>query len=329
MGTHPIFESDFDCLTDSKMAEGSIEKGFILDPEAKMQSRIDEQSELICILKKRADQLLTESKSNERRLKNAEKTNADLVLQLKNERQRVQMVEDRFGELSDNHGELIKFKDMHKNSATRLREENDILRSQNESIMTPALLEKDRQIEEWKLKNQHLYEKIEQLELENSSLKHEVEILKKSETQKSLKLVDLSKEIEHIMKERDEIQTVKENELNKLESKWNRDYSKVKTEKDELFLTSLDRGKRLQAKEDDISRLQSEINDLNSKIRAIDSEWRDAKNKLSKDATFKRLSLENEKLKGAMEAKNREFEAYKNHTNELLEKEKFLNKRLR
>ena len=44
------------------MAEGSIEKGFILDPEAKMQSRIDEQSELICILKKRADQLLTESK---------------------------------------------------------------------------------------------------------------------------------------------------------------------------------------------------------------------------------------------------------------------------
>ena len=32
---------------------------------------------------------------------------------------------------------------------------------------------------------------------------------------------------------------------------------------------------------------------------------------------------------GAMEAKEREFEAYKTHTNELLEKEKFLNKRLR
>ena len=67
---------------------------------------------------------------------------------------------------------------MHKNSATRLREENDILRSQNESIITPALLEKDRQIEEWKLKNQHLYEKIEQLEIENSELHHEVKILK-------------------------------------------------------------------------------------------------------------------------------------------------------
>jgi len=311
------------------MAEGSIEKGFILDPEAKMQSRIDEQSELICILKKRADQLLTESKSNERRLKNAEKTNADLVVQLKNEKQRVLMVEERFSELADNHGELIKFKDMHKNSATRLREENDILRSQNESIITPALLEKDRQIEEWKLKNQHLYERIEQLEIENSELHHEVKTLKESDTQKSLKLVELSNEIETILKEKNELQVTKDKELNELEEKWSQDYKKVKNEKDDLFMTSLDRGKRLQAKEEEISRLQSEIGELNSRIRAIDSEWRDAKNKLSKDSTFKRLSQENEKLKGAMEAKEREFVAYKNHTNELLEKEKFLNKRLR
>jgi len=310
-------------------AEGSIEKGFILDPEAKMQSRIDEQSELICILKKRADQLLTESKSNERRLKNAEKTNADLVVQLKNEKQRVLMVEERFSELADNHGELIKFKDMHKNSATRLREENDILRSQNESIITPALLEKDRQIEEWRLKNQHLYERIEQLEIENSELHHEVKTLKESDTQKSLKLVELSNEIETILKEKNELQVTKDKELNELEEKWSQDYKKVKNEKDDLFMTSLDRGKRLQAKEEEISRLQSEIGELNSRIRAIDSEWRDAKNKLSKDSTFKRLSQENEKLKGAMEAKEREFVAYKNHTNELLEKEKFLNKRLR
>ena len=67
----------------------------------------------------------------------------------------------------------------------------------------------------------------------------------------------------------------------------------------EIFiLASLDRGKRLQAREDSISRLQNEIGELNSRLRAIDSEWRDAKNKLSKDSTFKRLSQENEKLKG-------------------------------
>ena len=75
---------------------------------------------------------------------------------------------------------------MHKNSATRLREENDILRSQNESIITPALIEKDRQIEEWKLKNQNLYERIEQLEIENNELHQEVKILKESFVSKFL-----------------------------------------------------------------------------------------------------------------------------------------------
>ena len=65
-----------------------------------------------------------------------------------------------------------------------------------------------------------------------------------------------------------------------------------------MILASLDRGKRLQAREDSITRLQTEIGELNSRLRAIDSEWRDAKNKLSKDSTFKRLSQENEKLKG-------------------------------
>ena len=158
---------------------------------------------------------------------------------------------------------FLKFKDMHKNSATRLREENDILRSQNESIITPALLEKERQIEEWRLKNQHLYERIEQLEIENSELHHEVKALKErfvskfisilffpwtilfqknfetnqSDTQKSLKLVELSNEIETILKEKNELQSAKDKELIELEEKWSKDYKKVKNEKDDLFIS--------------------------------------------------------------------------------------------
>ena len=96
------------------MAEGSLEKGFILDPEARMQSRIDEQSELICILKKRADQLLHESKSAENRVRLMERTNADLVKQIRAEKGRCTQVELRFNELADNHQELIKFKNEYK-----------------------------------------------------------------------------------------------------------------------------------------------------------------------------------------------------------------------
>ena len=60
--------------------------------------------------KKRADQLLRESKSAENRVRLMERTNADLVKQIHAEKERVRMLEDRFNELAGNHQDMIKFK---------------------------------------------------------------------------------------------------------------------------------------------------------------------------------------------------------------------------
>ena len=60
----------------------------------------------------------------------------------------------------------------------KLREENDFLRKENETLMTPILREKDRQIEEWLKKNEGLYRRIEELENENQNLKAEVDLLR-------------------------------------------------------------------------------------------------------------------------------------------------------
>ena len=49
-----------------------------------------------------------------------------------------------------------------------------------------------------------------------------------SDTQKSLKLVELSNEIETILKEKNELQSAKDKELIELEEKWRKDYKKVK-----------------------------------------------------------------------------------------------------
>ena len=103
------------------MAEGSIEKGWLLDPDSKFKSRIDEQAELICILKKRADTLLNESSQYQKRIESLECTNSDIKMQLNTEKNRVRMLECRFDDLADNHTEMIKFKDFHKTSATDLR----------------------------------------------------------------------------------------------------------------------------------------------------------------------------------------------------------------
>ena len=58
-----------------------------------------------------------------------------------------------------------------------------------------------------------------------------------SDTQKSLKLVELSNEIETILKEKNELQSTKDKELIELEEKWSQDYKKVKNEKDDLFMS--------------------------------------------------------------------------------------------
>ena len=158
----------------SEMAEGTLEKGWLLDPESRLQARIDEQSELICILKKRADALLVDTTAYQKRIEKIETTNSDLRAQLNTEKTKVVMLESRFDDLADNHEEMIKYKDYHKNSATELRTENNILRQQNDSLFSPEIAEKDRQIEEWKLKNQNLFEQIEKLQILNATLSGEL-----------------------------------------------------------------------------------------------------------------------------------------------------------
>ena len=152
------------------MAEGTLEKGWLLDPESRLQARIDEQSELICILKKRADALLVDTTAYQKRIEKIEGTNSDLRAQLNTEKTKVGMLESRFDDLADNHEEMIKYKDYHKSSATELRAQNELLRQQNESLFSPEIDEKNRQIEEWKLKNKDLFDQIEKLQLCNQKL---------------------------------------------------------------------------------------------------------------------------------------------------------------
>ena len=83
---------------------------------------------------------------------------------------------------------------MHKQSATRLRDENDILRRENETLMGPLIREKDEEIEKWKLENASLFERIAALESQNSELTIEVRVSgRKFKTFLSLKLRLLSK----------------------------------------------------------------------------------------------------------------------------------------
>ena len=73
-------------------------------------------------------------------------------------------------DLAENHAEMIKFKDYHKSSATELRAQNEELRKENESLFSAELKLRDDEIESWKERNKALFEKIENLTIENETL---------------------------------------------------------------------------------------------------------------------------------------------------------------
>ena len=52
----------------------------------------------------------------------------------------------------------------------KVRAENDLLRQENSSLMSPVLRAKEEEIELWKTRNHDLFQKIEKLTLENRNL---------------------------------------------------------------------------------------------------------------------------------------------------------------
>jgi len=328
MGTHPIFESDFDCLTEN-MAEGSLEKGFILDPEARMQSRIDEQSELICILKKRADQLLHESKSAENRVRLMERTNADLVKQIRAEKGRCTQVELRFNELADNHQELIKFKNEYKATASQLRSDNDHLRAENADLMGPLITAKNDEIDRWQSENAALFERIARLESDNSHLNTRVVELTESSTVKSLRIDDLLGEISELNESQRRENADHCGQVAKMDEKTKIRQSHFDNEQRRMRTALETHESTIAAKNAELDGLRGELNALNAKLGSIETEWASAKGRLARDAAYRQLVEENRALQATLDEKERTFDAFTKHTRELIEKEKFLNKRLR
>ena len=137
---------------------------------SQLSSRIDEQAELICILKKRTDTLILEAEDYKTQITKLEKTQDQLKAQIESEKTHSRMIEQRFDDLADNHQELIKYKDMYKSSAAELQEENVRLRMENGSLMNPQIEAKNKEIQDWQDKTISLLEKLEKLEKSNADL---------------------------------------------------------------------------------------------------------------------------------------------------------------
>ena len=111
-----------------------------------LRSRIDEQSQLIMILKQRADDVSRKSQTLEKINKEMIEFRENAKVMLDGEIRKYNILNSRFDDLASNHQELIKIKDEYKRSNQDLRLECSRLREENERLFSGAIIEKDRQI---------------------------------------------------------------------------------------------------------------------------------------------------------------------------------------
>ncbi|KAK3542711.1 hypothetical protein QTP70_000108 [Hemibagrus guttatus] len=131
-----------------------------------LRSRIEEQSNLICMLKQRADETLLRCQTLEQVNTELESLRVNMQKELQNEQEKSEQQEQRFMDLAANHKELINFKDEYKQKNAKLMKENQRLREENEKLFSKELQEKEETIYKLSQELSDLNEKHRQSEKE-------------------------------------------------------------------------------------------------------------------------------------------------------------------
>ncbi|XP_061485607.1 coiled-coil domain-containing protein 89 [Rhineura floridana] len=308
--------------------------------KALLRSRLHEQSQLICILKKRADDQLLRCKALEQINTELEEQRMADALRLDSQTRRVQQLEERFMDLAANHEDMIHFKDEHKRQNMQLREENRRLRQENQSLFSPSLKQKEAELVQLTSEFKRLSKEMESLKEcyeqdSHCAQEREKELLEAqrqqakahAEESNSLRsqLDILEEKHSHVTEELELV----EKKLREVDSSLQAKLEKLTKEKEELLNLAMDRGKVLQEKQLEITHLEKKAEDMERAKQA--AELRFETEAAAVDSNLRVRDLRR-RLDGVQEAYTElrmHFEAYKKHSTELLTKEKELNTKLR
>ncbi|XP_018584322.1 coiled-coil domain-containing protein 89 [Scleropages formosus] len=307
---------------------------------AALRSRIDEQSSLICILKRRADEMLQRCQALERINCELEELQQEVQKELEDERKRSSQLEQRFADLAANHQMLIDFKEEYKRQNAQLTQENQRLRQENESLFCEELQEKEavvlkltQELKELAEQHKHLEEEYQektsgfQVKLKELMSLHQTKEASLQDelqsTQKQLKdAVDMYTELDLQLRQSRGREIMKETQLQeKLDA--------LTKEKNQLQDLSALKEKTVEDKEEEIKKLE--------RLRQEEEEARvAAEQRFEKEAKAVNADLRVKDLRQALEQSEqkydelkKDFEAYKKHCTDLLAKEKELNAKLR
>lgn len=117
-----------------------------LTENAMLRSRIDQQAELICILKQRADESLKKSLKLEKDIEDFRQTREEALTALQTETRKYNVLQKRFDVLNSNHEEIIVIKDDYKAQNEKLRRENERLGHENKLLFAETVKKRDEEI---------------------------------------------------------------------------------------------------------------------------------------------------------------------------------------
>ncbi|XP_077197484.1 coiled-coil domain-containing protein 89 [Paroedura picta] len=306
--------------------------------KAMLRSRIHEQSQLICILKKRADDNLMRCKALEELNTELEELRMADSLRLENQTRRVQQLEERFMDLAANHEDMIHFKDEHKRQNMQLKEENRRLRQENLSLFSRPLKEKEAELDCLTAQYKKLSKDMEALKES-----HQQEVQRAQRREKELldaQNKQASAHVEEVSSLRRQLEVLEEKHSNVLEQLLRAEQElrdgdlkatveQLRQEKDELLTLAMERGKVLQEKQREISQLEKKAEEMEKAKLAAEQRFEMEAAAVDSVLRVRDLQL---RLSGAERAYlelRMQFEAYKRHSMDLLTKEKELNTKLR
>ncbi|XP_072029428.1 coiled-coil domain-containing protein 89-like [Amphiura filiformis] len=296
---------------------------------AMLRSRIDEQGQLICILKQRADEALTRSQTLERVNKELERFRGEAQEIIDNEIRKFKLLDQRFYELADNHEEMIRIKDDYKFKNVELNKQNAQLKDENARLFSAALVERNEKIASLDKHVGSLKDQCKELSKMNSRLQTEMHD-KEAKFQATIEQLQMQlhtsekqfKDAEsQLKKHQTSAETSQANQSVKLE--------KLSKERDELLQLTMQRGKLIQEKQKEIKGLQDKIKDAEREVKRMDDKFEREAAQVSANLQVIKLKRERDEVSKAFKDLRLEYDAYKKHSTNLLNKEKTLNSHLR
>ncbi|KAK3804206.1 hypothetical protein RRG08_040715 [Elysia crispata] len=306
----------------------------------KLRSRIDEQCQLIMVLKQKADDGTIKIQTLDRMNKELSDFRDKAETMLKTELQKCNILDARFNQLAANHEEMIRIKDEYKRINKDLVEENDRLKEENSRLFSKTLAEKDDLIFQLEKRcvsaqEQHalLEQKLRQYQVERRGKEdtlrkqlselHAIHAEELKSAQKQIMELEISlKDAENKLK----MQLASKNQL---EGEASSKLQQASKEKEELLNLIMQRGKLIQKEQEENKALKKEIEEMRKGLHNMEDKFNREAEAVNANVRVRRLTedLSNADTKYSYMVK--EFEAFKKHSSDLLKREKELNDRLR